>query len=153
MWLEATLLLNARHHANEPSSTSGLLYLAGLLTSDARWRRMLDRVNVVLIPGENVDGMALYDTLQDEHPTWMHHAARYNAAGLEFVAAIGIPIRGIPRHWCYPRSGGTGRQISSVMIMASRPMPGYSRSPAAAIRGSQPSSFRRRWCMALCPCP
>jgi hypothetical protein len=49
-------------------------------------------VNVVIVPGENPDGMALYDQLVDEHPTWMHHAARYNAAGLEFAAAYADPL-------------------------------------------------------------
>jgi hypothetical protein len=79
-------LLNARHHANEPSSTNALLRLAEFLASDEAWRRYLDRVNVVLVPCENPDGAALHHALQDEHPTWMLHAGRYNAAGLEFVA-------------------------------------------------------------------
>jgi hypothetical protein len=138
---KATLLLNARHHANEPSSTSGLLYLAGLLTGDPDWRRVLDRVNVVMIPGENVDGMALYDTLQDEHPTWMHHAARYNAAGLEFVAAYTNPLtphtealvlpalwrkwapdlvcddHGFPAHaWVQPFAGGSNPWFAAFFI-------------------------------------
>jgi hypothetical protein len=138
---KATLLLNARHHANEPSSTTGLLYLAGLLTGDPQWRRVLDRVNVVLIPGENVDGMALYDTLQDEHPTWMHHAARYNAAGLEFAAAYTNPLtphtealvlpglwrqwapdivcddHGFPAHaWVQPFAGGSNPWFAAFFI-------------------------------------
>ncbi|HWE61981.1 MAG TPA: M14 family metallopeptidase, partial [Chloroflexota bacterium] len=83
---KCTLLLNARHHANEPSSTSALLRLAELLAHDPDWQRYLKRVNVILMPGENVDGMALYQELQDEHPTWMHHAARYNGAGMEYTS-------------------------------------------------------------------
>ena len=86
---KCTLLLNARHHANEPSSTSALLRLAALLAHDDAWCRYLDRVNVVLVPCENADGAALHFDLQQEHPTWMHHAARYNAAGLEFTAEYG----------------------------------------------------------------
>jgi hypothetical protein len=138
---KASLLLNARHHANEPSSTTGLLHLAGMLSRDARWRRLLDRVNVVLIPGENVDGMALYDSLQDEHPTWMHHAARYNAAGLEFVVAYTNPYtpytealvlpalwrrwvpdivcddHGFPAHaWVQPFAGGSNPWFSAFFI-------------------------------------
>jgi hypothetical protein len=89
---KATLLLVARHHANEPSSSNALLELAHQLAKDPQWRRMLDRVNVVIVPGENPDGMALYDQLVTEHPTWMHHAARYNAAGLEYAGAYTNPL-------------------------------------------------------------
>ncbi len=88
---KCTLLLNARHHGNEPSSTSALLRLAELLAFDRDWRHYLNRVNVVLIPCENPDGAALSVTLQDEHPTWMLHAGRYNAAGLEFTAEYTNP--------------------------------------------------------------
>ncbi len=88
---KCTLLLNARHHANEASSTSAVLRLAGLLATDAEWRRLLDRVNVVIVPCENPDGAALHEALQREHPTWMHHAARYNDAGLEFAAEYANP--------------------------------------------------------------
>jgi hypothetical protein len=84
---KCSLLLNGRHHANEPASTTALLQMAELLASDPEWRRFLDRVNVLFLPGENADGMDLDDSLVAEHPNWMHHAARYNAAGLEFVAA------------------------------------------------------------------
>jgi len=89
---KCTLLLNARHHANEASSTSALLRLAELLAFDPAWQAYLARVNVVLIPYENPDGAALHDALQDEHPTWMLHAGRYNADGLEFTSAYGDPL-------------------------------------------------------------
>jgi hypothetical protein len=88
---KCTLLLNARHHANEPSSTNALLRLAALLAYDETWRRYLDHVNVVLVPCENPDGAALHYAFQDEHPAWMLHAGRYNAAGLEFVAEYANP--------------------------------------------------------------
>lgn len=89
---KCTLLLNARHHANEPSSSNAVLEVARRLLVDPQWRRYLDRVNVVILPGENPDGMALYDELADEHPTWMHHAARYNAAGLEYASEYNNPV-------------------------------------------------------------
>jgi len=89
---KCTLLLNARHHANEASSTSALLRLAELLAFDPAWQPYLARVNVVLIPYENPDGAALHGALQDEHPTWMLHAGRYNADGLEFTSAYGDPL-------------------------------------------------------------
>jgi hypothetical protein len=89
---KCTLLLNARHHANEASSTSALLRLAALLAFDPAWQPYLARVNVVLIPYENPDGAALHGALQDEHPTWMLHAGRYNADGLEFTSAYSDPL-------------------------------------------------------------
>jgi len=89
---KCTLLLNARHHANEASSTSALLRLAELLAFDPVWQPYLARVNVVLIPYENPDGAALHGALQDEHPTWMLHAGRYNADGLEFTSAYSDPL-------------------------------------------------------------
>ncbi len=88
---KCTLLLNARHHANEPSSSSAVLRLAALLAQHEDWRPFLDRVNVVIIPCENPDGAALHYALQEEHPTWMHHAGRYNDAGLEFVSEYTNP--------------------------------------------------------------
>ncbi len=89
---KCTLLLNARHHANEASSTSALLRLAEALAFDPAWQPYLARVNVVLIPYENPDGAALHGALQDEHPTWMLHAGRYNADGLEFTSAYSDPL-------------------------------------------------------------
>ena len=89
---KCSLLLNGRHHANEPASTSAMLRLAELLACDDQWGRMLQRVNVIFLPGENADGMAFDDELTAEHPNWMHHPARYNAAGLEFAAAYQDPL-------------------------------------------------------------
>ncbi|HEY8285079.1 MAG TPA: M14 family metallopeptidase [Chloroflexota bacterium] len=89
---KCSLLLNGRHHANEPASTSAMLRLAELLAGDEQWVHFLQRVNVIFLPGENADGMAFDDELTAEHPTWMHHPARYNAAGLEFAAAYQDPI-------------------------------------------------------------
>ncbi|MCC6792950.1 MAG: hypothetical protein IT336_14775 [Thermomicrobiales bacterium] len=77
-----TLLVAARHHANEVSSTTAAFLLAESLTG-GELRPLLDRVNVVIIPFENPDGAALHERLATEHPTWKHHAARYNAVGLE----------------------------------------------------------------------
>ncbi|HVA92080.1 MAG TPA: M14 family metallopeptidase, partial [Chloroflexota bacterium] len=88
---KCSLLLNGRHHANEPASTSAMLRLAELLATEDAERRFLDRVNVIFLPGENADGMDLDDALVAEHPNWMHHAARYNAAGLEFTSAYRDP--------------------------------------------------------------
>ncbi|SFU47536.1 M14 family metallopeptidase [Alicyclobacillus macrosporangiidus] len=77
-----TLFINARHHANEVSSTNAVLQLAEALRADPAW---LARVNVVMVPLENADGAALHQQMASEHPRWKHHAARYNACGVEFA--------------------------------------------------------------------
>lgn len=89
--LKPTLLIIARHHANEVASTTAALLLAERLVDLPEWRWLLSRVNLVVLPLANPDGAALHDLLQREHPTWKHHPARYNATGFEFAADIGNP--------------------------------------------------------------
>lgn len=86
-----TFFIVARHHANEVASTTAALKLVELLVDDNKWRRLLSRVNVVILPFENADGAALHDRLQREHPNWKHHPARYNAVGYEFAEDNGNP--------------------------------------------------------------
>ncbi|MCY0875234.1 MAG: M14 family metallopeptidase [Firmicutes bacterium] len=81
LW-KPTLFVNARHHANEVSSTPAALMLLQSFLSGAR---SLERINVAVIPLQNVDGATTHAALCAEHPTWMHHAARYNACGDEFA--------------------------------------------------------------------
>lgn len=80
-----TLLIIARHHANEPASTHAALELAARYATDPACRVIRDRVNIALLPLENPDGAALHALMRREHPTWKHHAARYNAVGREFA--------------------------------------------------------------------
>jgi hypothetical protein len=80
-----TLLVIARHHANEPASTHAALGLAQLCAGDADYVQLLDRVNIAILPLANPDGAALHALMAGEHPTWKHHAARYNAVGREFA--------------------------------------------------------------------
>lgn len=75
-----TLLVNARRHANEVSSTNSILKLAEL----AAQKGLARQVNLVLSPMENADGAAIHYAMQEEHPTWKLHAARFNAAGVDF---------------------------------------------------------------------
>ncbi|MFZ5823239.1 MAG: M14 family zinc carboxypeptidase, partial [Bacillota bacterium] len=75
-----TLLVNARRHANEVSSTNSILKLAELVATSDLSRKL----NLVLSPMENVDGAALHYEMMREHPTWKLHAARFNAAGVDF---------------------------------------------------------------------
>lgn len=73
-----TLLVVAGHHANETSSTvSSLQFAAGL-------KEMAAEAFVLVVPMENPDGAALHRELQELHPRWKLHAARFNAVGHEF---------------------------------------------------------------------
>jgi len=125
-------LIVARHHANEVASTTAALTLIEQLATAPDIAPLLDRVNVVVIPDENPDGTALHARLMREHPTWKHHAARYNAVGVEFSNHFTDPdtpygearVRpllwrqwrpdvvtdnhGVPTHeWWQPFAGGT----------------------------------------------
>ena len=130
--MKPTHLIVARHHANEVASTTAAFRLVEMLATDPDTKPLLDRCNVVIIPDENPDGTALHAMLMAEHPTWKHHAARYNAVGVEFSAHMGDPetpygearVRpllwrqwrpdvitdnhGVPSHeWWQPFAGGT----------------------------------------------
>ncbi|HSV91796.1 MAG TPA: M14 family metallopeptidase, partial [Desulfobacterales bacterium] len=84
--LKPTLLLNARHHANEVSSTSAALRLAWELAATPRGRAALKRVNVAIVPLENADGVATLEELLPGCEGHKLHAARYNALGVEWYA-------------------------------------------------------------------
>ncbi|MDN7242250.1 M14 family metallopeptidase [Planococcus sp. N028] len=74
-----TVVIETGHHANEISSTPAVLRL---MENAERYTRDL---NIVVIPNSNPDGFGLLQKMIDEHPEWKHHAARYNAVGLEFA--------------------------------------------------------------------
>lgn len=74
-----TIIIEAGHHANEVSSTPAVIKVIQDLTEE-----VLKEVNVVVIPFANIDGYELLIELMKEHPEWKHHAARYNAVGLEY---------------------------------------------------------------------
>jgi hypothetical protein len=82
--LKPTLLMNARHHANEVSSTNAALRLAWELAATAWGREALKRVNVAIVPLENVDGVATLEELLPGCEDHKLHAARYNALGVEW---------------------------------------------------------------------
>lgn len=84
--LKPTLLFNARHHANEISSTSATLELALFLSGTDEGRELLKYANVVMIPMENPDGVALLEKLLPDCRGHKLHAARYNALGAEFYS-------------------------------------------------------------------
>ncbi|MGM0902939.1 MAG: M14 family metallopeptidase [Bacillota bacterium] len=78
-----TLFIEAGHHSNEVSSTPAILALMD--KAGERFGDWLKHMNVVFIPLANPDGYQLLTKLTTEHPEWKHHAARFNAVGLEFA--------------------------------------------------------------------
>ncbi len=77
-------LINARHHANEVSSTNGIFILLKKLLTEEKYRGLGEELSLVMVPMENVDGAAIHYELQKEHPYWKFHVARFNALGKEF---------------------------------------------------------------------
>ncbi len=101
-----TIFITGRQHANEVSSTSHILRLAELLVTDAAYKPILKKVNVVLHPVENPDGAQMAFDLAKLTPTHMLHAGRYSALGQDVGsgAAAGLlpeaQVRGkIWREW------------------------------------------------------
>lgn len=77
-------VINARHHANEVSSTNACFILLKKLLTEEAYKELPEKLNLVLVPMENVDGAAIHYELQKEHPYWKFHVARFNALGKEF---------------------------------------------------------------------
>ncbi len=77
-----TIFIEAGHHPNEVSSTPAVLQLIERANDSlGDW---LKDINLVILPLANPDGYQLLTKLVSEHPEWKHHAARYNAVGLEY---------------------------------------------------------------------
>ena len=83
-YLKPTLLVNARHHANEVSGSNAALSLAWRLGATSQGLEMLKKVNVVIVPLENADGVATLEELLPDAPDHKLHAARYNSLGVEW---------------------------------------------------------------------
>lgn len=77
-------IINCRHHANEVSSTNAAFILLRTLLTDEKYREVSEKLNLVIVPMENVDGAAIHYELQKENPYWKLHVARFNAVGKEF---------------------------------------------------------------------
>lgn len=77
-------IINARHHANEVSSTNAALILLKKILTEDKYRDLPDRMNLVVMPMENVDGTEIHYELQKDNPHWKLHVARFNAIGKEF---------------------------------------------------------------------
>ncbi len=77
-------IIDSRHHANEVSSTNSAFMLIKRILTDEKFEELPDRMNLVILPMENVDGAAIHYELQKENPNWKLHVARFNAVGKEF---------------------------------------------------------------------
>ncbi|HDL86223.1 MAG TPA: hypothetical protein ENH11_07865, partial [Candidatus Acetothermia bacterium] len=85
LW-KPTILITARQHANEISSTNAALETArNLATTEHEY---LKYMNVILVPMENPDGAYLYSKLAKQNPKHLLHAARYTALGADMQTAI-----------------------------------------------------------------
>jgi hypothetical protein len=73
-----SVLLSARQHANEATSTQAAFGWIERLLADGA---LLRRANLVVHPLENPDGARLHAALCALAPHHMHHAARYTAFG------------------------------------------------------------------------
>ncbi len=83
-----TIFITGRQHANEVSSTSHMLRLAELLVTDPSYKEILKKVNVILHPVENPDGAQMAYDLQKLTPTYMLHAGRYSALGMDVASQV-----------------------------------------------------------------
>ncbi len=75
-----SVLISARQHANEPTSTQAVL---ALLTAELERPDLMRAFNLVVHPLENPDGARLHAALCSLAPNHMHHAARYTAYGAD----------------------------------------------------------------------
>ena len=85
--LKPTIVYSARQHANEVSSTSHVLRMAGLLLTAPVYREKLNKVNVVVHPITNADGAQLAYDLYKTNPTHMLHAGYLGALGVDVTSA------------------------------------------------------------------
>lgn len=81
-----TFFINCRHHANEVSSTNAGFKLSHLLTTRPDYQRLLKKINVIINPMENVDGVVTLEEMLRLTPCDKLHAGRYNRAGREYYS-------------------------------------------------------------------
>lgn len=77
-------IINSRHHANEVSSTNSAFMLLKELLTNPKYEDLSEKLNLIIVPMENVDGTAIHYELQKDNPYWKFHVARFNAIGKEF---------------------------------------------------------------------
>lgn len=79
-----SVLVNARHHANEVSSTNAMFELMAHFVCDKKLQDAARKVKITILPLENVDGAAIHYKLMQKNPHWKLHMGRFNALGYEF---------------------------------------------------------------------
>lgn len=77
-------IIDSRHHANEVSSTNSAFMLIRKILTDKDFYELPDRINLAILPMENVDGSHIHYELAKDNPEWKLHVARFNAIGKEF---------------------------------------------------------------------
>ncbi len=80
------LFITGRQHANEVSSTSHILRLVELLTTDDEYKPLLESVNFVIHPITNPDGADLAYELQEITPDFMLHAGYLGSLGVDVTS-------------------------------------------------------------------
>ena len=99
------------------------------MANDENYREILKKLNLVIIPFENVDGGNIHYQLQKQNPKWKFHVARFNSVGKEiawdywketkygeakafpiiwnkWLPDFGVDNHGVPTHeWDQPFSG------------------------------------------------
>jgi hypothetical protein len=138
--LKPTLLMNARHHANEVSSTNAALRLVWELAATDWGRRVLRRVNVAVVPLENADGVATLEALLPGAEDHKLHAARYNALGVEWYADYFDPAPRFPEARVKPR---LWRRWLPLIVLDAHGVPSHEWEQPFS--GYAPVRFRPYW--------
>ena len=138
--LKPTLLVNARHHANEVSSTNAALRLLWELGATAWGRRVLARVNAAVVPLENADGVATLEELLPDAPDHKLHAARYNALGVEWYAEYFRPAPRFPEARVKP---ALWRRWLPMLVLDAHGVPSHEWEQPFS--GYAPGRFRAYW--------
>lgn len=86
-----TAFFNARHHGNESTSLNSAFMLLDKMLGEKKNTALLDKLNIITLPYENIDGGEMHCEICSEHPKWLAHVARYNSAGFEFRKDFGNP--------------------------------------------------------------
>jgi len=138
--LKPTLLVNARHHANEVSSTNAALRLAWELAATPWGREALKRVNVAIVPLENPDGVATLEELLPGCEGHKLHAARYNALGAEWYGDYFLEQPRFPEARVKPR---LWRRWLPLLVLDAHGVPSHEWDQPFS--GYAPGRFRPFW--------
>jgi hypothetical protein len=138
--LKPTLLMNARHHANEVSSTNAALRLAWEIAATHWGRETLKRVNLAIVPLENADGVATLEELLPGCEDHKLHAARYNALGVEWYGDYFLEQPRFPEARVKPL---LWRRWLPLLVLDAHGVPSHEWDQPFA--GYAPGRFRAYW--------